>query len=79
MAQSEKHYDFAIRKIYVFFAWLKVHILKDIFITMHYVRRVGGLKMINALRMHYEGKWVGHIDRNEHCVVYGQPLFYFNL
>ena len=76
MAQSEKHYDFALRKIYqCIFIFVKVLYFKTYF---HYVvlHQVGGLKIVDAPRQHYEGGWVGHIDRYENYVVYGQPLTY---
>ena len=56
--------------------WLELKFLGRVlqFTTLHYVMGVGGLKTRIALRQHYEGGWVGHIDLNVHYVVYGQPL-----
>ena len=81
MGQSEKHYDFALRKVYVFNRVGALHFVNGVSglkirnaLRKHYVQGVGGLKIRIALRKHYECGWVGHIDRNEHYVVYGQPL-----
>ena len=80
MGKSEKHYDFALRKVYVFNRFGVLHFAKGVgglkirnALRKHYVKGVGGLKIRNVLCKHYEGGWVGHIDRIEHYVVYGQP------
>ena len=81
MGQSEKHYDFPLRKVYVFNRVGALDFVNGVSgskirnaLRKHYVKGVGGLKIRIALRKHYECGWVGHIDRNEHYVVYGQPL-----
>ena len=80
MGQSEKHYDFPLRKVYVFNRVGALHFVNGVSglkirnaLRKHYVQGVGGLKIRNALRKHYEGGWMGPIDGSEHYVVYGQP------
>ena len=62
MGQSEKHYDFPLRKVYVFNRVAALNFINGVSglkirnsLRKHYVKGVGGLKIRNALRKHYEG------------------------
>ena len=72
MGKSEKHYDFALRKVYVFNRVGVLHFVNGVgglkirnALRKHYVKGVGGLKMRIGLRKHYEGGSVGHIFQLE--------------